>query len=86
MQYTISTPDLPSEPELAAVATFTTCSINPRFYLPYLKAQLEKRGVTFTRQRVISLDEVCEIAGEGGVVVNATALGIALVPDALSVT
>ncbi|KZV65121.1 FAD dependent oxidoreductase [Peniophora sp. CONT] len=74
-EYTVSASDLPNEPELKSVATFSTNSINPRIYLPYLKAELEKRGVTFTRQRVISLDEVCEIAGEGGVVVNATALG-----------
>ena len=39
--------------------------------------------MTFTRQRIISLDEVCEMAGEGGVVVNATALGIAGVPAVL---
>ncbi|VDC03381.1 unnamed protein product [Peniophora sp. CBMAI 1063] len=73
--YAISPSDLPDDFGVDTVSTFTTNSINPRLYLPALKAELEKRGVIFTRQRVISLDEVCEMAGEGGVVVNATALG-----------
>jgi D-amino-acid oxidase len=58
------------------MVTLNTISINPAIYLPKLKADLEKRGVDFVRHRAISLDEICERAGEGGVVVNATALGM----------
>ena len=54
---------------------FDTYSVNPEVYLPWLKSELEIRGVTFVRRRVISLDEVCEFAGEGGAVINATSLG-----------
>jgi D-amino-acid oxidase len=58
------------------MVTFSTVSINPEIYLPKLKEDLEKRGVAFVRHYAVSLDEICERAGEGGVVVNATALGI----------
>ena len=54
---------------------FDTYSVNPEAYLPWLKSQLEGRGVIFVRRRVISLDEAGELAGEGGVVINATSLG-----------
>jgi len=54
---------------------FDTYSVNPEVYLPWLKSQLEGRGVKFVRRRVHSLDEVCELAGENGVVINATGLG-----------
>lgn len=54
---------------------FDTYSVNPEAYLPWLKSQLEGRGVSFMRRRVIGLDEAGELAGEGGVVINATSLG-----------
>jgi D-amino-acid oxidase len=54
---------------------YDTYSVNPEFYLPWLKSQLEGRGVRFVRRRILSLDEAGELAGEGGVVVNATSLG-----------
>ena len=54
---------------------FDTYSVNPEFYLPWLKSELEGRGVKFVRRRVHSLDEVCELAGENGAVINATGLG-----------
>jgi len=54
---------------------FTTFSLNPEVYLPWLKSELESRGVKFVRRLVKSLDEACELAGENGAVINATALG-----------
>jgi D-amino-acid oxidase len=70
---------LPNDPPLPANARsgvqFDTFSVNPEVYLPWLKSELESRGVSFVRRRVISLDEACEFAGEGGAVVNATSLG-----------
>jgi len=54
---------------------FDTYSVNPEVYLPWLKSELEGRGVRFVRRRVNSLDEACELAGENGAVINATALG-----------
>ena len=54
---------------------FTTVSLNPEIYLPWLKTELVGRGVTFVKKRVYSIGEAAEIAGPGGVVVNATALG-----------
>ncbi len=70
---------LPSDPPLPANARsgvqFNTFSVNPEVYLPWLKSKLEGRGVRFVRRRVHSLDEACELAGENGSVINATALG-----------
>ena len=54
---------------------FTTFSVNPEAYLPWIKSELVARGVQFIRQRVHSLSEAAALAGPGGVLVNATALG-----------
>ncbi|THH21228.1 hypothetical protein EW146_g288 [Bondarzewia mesenterica] len=54
---------------------FHTVSINPEIYLPWLKSELESRRVQFIKRRLVSLDEAGKLAGEGGVVVNATGLG-----------
>ena len=54
---------------------FTTVSLNPQLYLPWLKDELVARGVNFIRKRVYSIGEAAEIAGTNGVVINATALG-----------
>jgi len=54
---------------------FDTYSVNPEVYLLWLKSQLEDRGVSFVRRRVIGLDEAGELAEEGGAVINATSLG-----------
>ena len=54
---------------------FETFSVNPEVYLPWLKTELESRGVKFSKRRVNSLDEACGLVGERGVVVNATGLG-----------
>jgi len=67
--------DLPLPPKARCGVQFDTYSVNPEFYLPWLKSQLEGRGVRFVRRRILSLDEAGELAGEGGVVINATSLG-----------
>jgi len=67
--------DHPLPPKARSGVQFDTYSVNPAAYLPWLKSQLEGRGVSFVRRRIISLDEAGELAGEGGVVVNATSLG-----------
>jgi hypothetical protein len=54
---------------------FDTVSINPHVYLPWLKSELDKKGVHFIRQKIHSLDEVPTLVGEGTIVVNATSLG-----------
>ncbi|KAI0275122.1 FAD dependent oxidoreductase [Gloeopeniophorella convolvens] len=70
---------LPSEHALPAGAKsgvqFDTFSVNPEVYLPWLKSQLEERGVSFVRRRLNSLDEASEVAGEGGAIINAASLG-----------
>jgi len=67
--------DHPLPPKARCGVQFDTYSVNPGAYLPWLKSQLEGRGVSFVRRRVISLDEAGELAGEGGAVINATSLG-----------
>jgi len=67
--------DYPLPPNTRSGVQFDTYSVNPEVYLPWLKAELESRGVSFVRRRVISLDDVCEFAGEGGAVINASSLG-----------
>ena len=57
--------------------SFTTVSLNPQIYLPWLYHGLRARGVNFVRKKVESIAEAAEyFNGSGkGVVVNATALG-----------
>lgn len=55
--------------------SFTTVSVNPEIYLPWLQAELRARGVQFIRRTVHSLGEAAALAGPNGVLVNATALG-----------
>ncbi|KAG1895129.1 uncharacterized protein F5891DRAFT_960556 [Suillus fuscotomentosus] len=56
-------------------AAFTTVCINPFEYLPWLRSELESRGVVFRRQYIRSLDEVKLLVGKTGLLVNATSLG-----------
>ncbi|KAG1842431.1 FAD dependent oxidoreductase [Suillus tomentosus] len=56
-------------------ATFTTVTVNSFEYLPWLRSELESRGVVFRRQYIRSLDEVKPLVGKTGLLVNATALG-----------
>lgn len=51
-------------------------SINPLTYIPWLKSELDARGVTFVRKRVRSIEEVADMAGPNGIVVNASSLGM----------
>src|SRR6266849_8285728 len=70
---------LPSEHPFPADVTsgvqLETFSVNPELYLPWIKSELDSRGVRFVRRRVSSLDEACGLAGESGAVINATGLG-----------
>lgn len=54
---------------------FTTVSVSPEVYLPWLKYELRARGVHFIRRRLQSLSEAAALVGPNGVLVNATALG-----------
>lgn len=74
-QFRVLTCDPPLPPKARCGVQFDTYSVNPQAYLPWLKSQLEDRGVSFVRRRVIGLDEAGELAGEGGAVINATSLG-----------
>jgi hypothetical protein len=74
-QFRILPSDYPFPADLTSGVEFETFSVNPEVYLPWLKSELESRGVKFSRRRVNSLDEVCGLAGESGAVVNATGLG-----------
>lgn len=70
----------PDELPAGAVSgvVFTTVSLNPLIYLPWLKGELDSRGVTFIRKKVHSIEEAAQIAGPKGAVINATALGVSL--------
>lgn len=74
-QFRVLPNDHPFPPKARCGVQFDTYSVNPESYLPWLKSQLEGRGVNFVRRRILSLDEAGELAGEGGVVINATSLG-----------
>jgi len=54
---------------------YTTISVNPLVYLPWLKSQLESRGVRFVHRKLRSIEEAADVVGPDGIVVNATALG-----------
>ena len=70
----------PDELPAGAVSSvvFNTVSLNPLIYLPWLKGELDSRGVTFIRKKVHSIEEAARIAGPKGAVINATALGASL--------
>jgi len=54
---------------------FSTISVNPADYLPWLKLQLEPRGVKFIRKKLRSIGEAADVAGPEGIIINATSLG-----------
>jgi hypothetical protein len=74
-QFRVLPKDHPLPPKAKSGVQFDTFSVNPEAYLPWLKSQLEGRGVSFVRRLVTGLDEAGQLAGEGGAVINATALG-----------
>jgi len=55
--------------------TFSTVSVNPHIYLPWLKSQLELRGAEFVRKKLRSIEEAADIGGPEGIIINATSLG-----------
>lgn len=67
--------DHPFPADFTGGLQFETVIVNPELYLPWMKSELESRGVRFIRRRVKSLDEACGLAGENGAVINATGLG-----------
>lgn len=54
--------------------TFQTMTVNPAVFLPWLKTELETRGVQFIRKEVSSIEEAKRIAG-CDVIVHASGLG-----------
>jgi len=54
---------------------FSTYSVNPSVYLPYLKQELVSRGVAFVKQHVRTIDELLPLTGPEGVLINASSLG-----------
>ncbi|KAH7886047.1 hypothetical protein F5I97DRAFT_1808553 [Phlebopus sp. FC_14] len=54
---------------------FSTISVNPQEYLPWMKSELLSHGVSFERRHVRSLEELRSIVGSNGVLVNASSLG-----------
>ncbi|KAJ3481578.1 hypothetical protein NLI96_g7568 [Meripilus lineatus] len=55
--------------------SYSTITVNPQKYLPWLKADLTSRGVLFVRQQIHNIDDAAELAGPNGIVFNATGLG-----------
>jgi D-amino-acid oxidase len=74
-QFRVLPSDHPFPANARSGVQYDTFSVNPEVYLPWLKSELESRGVRFVRRRIHSLDEACELAGERGAVINATGLG-----------
>lgn len=54
---------------------FSTITVNPQKYLPWLKADLTSKGVEFVRKQIHNIDDAADLAGPGGIVFNATGLG-----------
>ncbi|KAK7695034.1 hypothetical protein QCA50_002222 [Cerrena zonata] len=54
---------------------FSTITVNPAKYLPWLKNELLDRGVVFVKRQIHTIGEAADIAGPDGIVFNATGLG-----------
>ncbi|KAL4993959.1 hypothetical protein BDV10DRAFT_197900 [Aspergillus recurvatus] len=54
--------------------TYTSMTINPAFFLPWVKTQLEASGVKFIRKTLTSIDEARAITGSR-IIVHASGLG-----------
>ena len=74
-QFHLITPEAYLPSNVKSGVGFHTVSINPGIYLPWLKSELASRGVKFVRHRLVTLYEAGILAGDKGVVVNATGLG-----------
>jgi D-amino-acid oxidase len=68
--------DVPSK--YKSGVAFSTVSLVPKLYLPWLKQELEAGGVQFLRKYVASVDEAAAFCGPNGVIINATGLGMFL--------
>jgi len=69
----LSTDEIPST--YKSGIGYSTISVNPSIYLPWLKSQLEARGVKFVRKSLRNIEEAANIAGPEGIIINATSLG-----------
>lgn len=54
--------------------TYTSMTINPAFFLPWIQKQLEARGVKFIRKKLNSIEEAKKITG-ARYIVHASGLG-----------
>ncbi|CAL1694500.1 unnamed protein product [Somion occarium] len=54
---------------------FSTITVNPIKYLPWLKNELLNRGVVFVKRQIHTIGEAADIAGPEGIIFNATGLG-----------
>ncbi|KAJ5133765.1 hypothetical protein N7526_005130 [Penicillium atrosanguineum] len=68
----IPTEDLPKGVKVGF--TYKTMTVNPVVFLPWVRKQLEARGVCFIRKEVSEIEEVKRITGNE-VIVHATGLG-----------
>ncbi|KAH8808564.1 putative FAD dependent oxidoreductase [Xylogone sp. PMI_703] len=64
--------DLP--PETAAGVKYKSLGINPIFFLPWIKKQLDAKGVKFIRKEISSIEEARKLTG-ARVIVNASGVG-----------
>ena len=60
---------------IQAGLSFTTVSLRPAEYMPWLMEELIKRGVSFVAKHVSSIEEAAHIGGSNSIVINATGLG-----------
>jgi D-amino-acid oxidase len=66
---------------MLAGESFTSISVQPKTYLPWLEVELANRGVEFVRKKITSIEEAagfCTDIDGDLVIVNATGLGTAL--------
>ena len=54
---------------------FTTVSIKPTRYLPWLKKELVDRDITFIVKSVGSVEEAASYGGDDSILINASGLG-----------
>lgn len=70
----IPTGDLPRGAKVGI--TYQTMTVNPGIFLPWIKKDLETRGVRFIRKEIESIKEAEQITG-CGIIVHASGLGAA---------
>ncbi|KDQ63019.1 hypothetical protein JAAARDRAFT_29013 [Jaapia argillacea MUCL 33604] len=65
--------DLP--PNMKTGVAFTTVSLAPQAYLPWLQSELKSKGVNFICKKIDSLEDALVFGGSGCILINATGLG-----------